>query len=81
MPTLMSSGNPFLDPSPLQFEAPAFDRIRDEHFLILPHPAVATYEQRRAADRDRWLAGMRRLSRALAAGTRRVRTEAPPSGD
>jgi len=55
--------------------------IRDERFLILPHPAVATYEQRRAADRDRWLAGMRRLSRALAAGTRRVRTEAPPSGD
>ena len=32
-----------------------------ERFLILPHPEVATYEQRRAADRDRWLAGMARL--------------------
>jgi NAD(P)-dependent dehydrogenase (short-subunit alcohol dehydrogenase family) len=55
--------------------------IRDERFLILPHPAVATYEQRRAADRDRWLAGMRRLSKALAAGTRRVGTDAPPRAD
>lgn len=30
-------------------------------FLILPHPEVATYEQHRAGDRDRWLAGMRRV--------------------
>jgi NAD(P)-dependent dehydrogenase (short-subunit alcohol dehydrogenase family) len=30
-------------------------------FLILPHPQVADFERRRAADRDRWLAGMRRL--------------------
>jgi NAD(P)-dependent dehydrogenase (short-subunit alcohol dehydrogenase family) len=29
-------------------------------FLILPHPQVAEYEQRRASDRDRWLSGMRR---------------------
>jgi NAD(P)-dependent dehydrogenase (short-subunit alcohol dehydrogenase family) len=35
--------------------------LRDERFLLLPHPEVATFEQRRAADRDRWLAGMRRL--------------------
>jgi NAD(P)-dependent dehydrogenase (short-subunit alcohol dehydrogenase family) len=53
--------------------------IRDERFLILPHPDVATFEQRRAADRDRWLAGMRRLSTDLASGARRVNTEAPPS--
>jgi NAD(P)-dependent dehydrogenase (short-subunit alcohol dehydrogenase family) len=42
--------------------------IRAERFLILPHPEVATFEQRRTADRDRWLAGMRRLSSALASG-------------
>jgi NAD(P)-dependent dehydrogenase (short-subunit alcohol dehydrogenase family) len=30
-------------------------------FLILPHPEVAEYERRRAGDRDRWLAGMRRV--------------------
>jgi NAD(P)-dependent dehydrogenase (short-subunit alcohol dehydrogenase family) len=38
------------------------DGLRDERFLILPHPEVAAFEQRRAADRDRWLAGMRRLT-------------------
>lgn len=54
--------------------------IRDERFLILPHPDVATFEQRRAADRDRWLAGMRRLRADLASGARRASTEAPPSG-
>lgn len=36
--------------------------LRDERFLILPHPDVALYEQRRAGDRDRWLAGMQRLA-------------------
>jgi hypothetical protein len=35
--------------------------IADERFLILPHPEVADYEQRKAADRERWLAGMRKL--------------------
>lgn len=33
-------------------------------FLILPHPEVAEYERRRATDRDRWLAAMRRLRSA-----------------
>jgi len=39
--------------------------IGDERFLILPHPDVAIYEQRRAGDRDRWLRGMRRLQARL----------------
>ncbi|HEX6682721.1 MAG TPA: SDR family oxidoreductase [Candidatus Limnocylindrales bacterium] len=34
-----------------------------ERFLILPHPEVAMYQQRKAADPDRWLAGIRRLLR------------------
>jgi NAD(P)-dependent dehydrogenase (short-subunit alcohol dehydrogenase family) len=38
-----------------------------EHFLILPHPEVATYEQRRAGDRERWLRGMRRINSAMMA--------------
>ncbi|QGG94566.1 SDR family oxidoreductase [Actinomarinicola tropica] len=38
-----------------------------EEFLILPHPAVATYEQRRATDRERWLRGMRRAQAAMVA--------------
>lgn len=37
------------------------DGLRDERFLILPHPEVATYVQRKATDRDRWLGGMRKL--------------------
>ena len=33
----------------------------EERFLILPHPEVLTYMQRKTADYDRWLHGMRRL--------------------
>jgi NAD(P)-dependent dehydrogenase (short-subunit alcohol dehydrogenase family) len=43
------------------------EAIADERFLILPHPEVAVYEQRRAGDRDRWLRGMRRLQARLRA--------------
>ena len=39
--------------------------LADERFLILPHPEVAVYEQRRAQDRDRWLRGMRRFRARL----------------
>ncbi|HEX9887901.1 MAG TPA: SDR family NAD(P)-dependent oxidoreductase [Nitriliruptorales bacterium] len=42
------------------------DGLREGRFLHLPHPEVATYEQRRATDRERWLAGMRRLQATLA---------------
>ena len=34
-------------------------------FLILPHPEVREYLRRKAADPDRWLAGMRRFQTAL----------------
>ncbi len=37
--------------------------LRSETFLILPHPEVAGYEQKRAGDRDRWLGGMRKIQR------------------
>jgi len=35
--------------------------LAEGRFLIVPHPEVVEYEQRRAADRDRWLAGMRKV--------------------
>ena len=39
-----------------------------ERFLILPHPEVAGYWQGKAADPDRWLAGMRRLQARFSGG-------------
>ena len=39
--------------------------VAEERFLILPHPEVATYEHRRADDRERWLTGMRRVQASL----------------
>ena len=35
--------------------------LAEEKFLILPHPVVLTYMQRKTADYDRWITGMRRL--------------------
>lgn len=41
--------------------------LAEERFLILPHPEVAGYAARRAADPEGWLAGMRRLQARLIA--------------
>ncbi|MFZ9630141.1 MAG: SDR family oxidoreductase [Ilumatobacteraceae bacterium] len=43
------------------------DAIRDERFLILPHPEVQRYRERKVADPDRWLAGMRSLQARIGA--------------
>jgi NAD(P)-dependent dehydrogenase (short-subunit alcohol dehydrogenase family) len=39
--------------------------IDAETFLILPHPEVRDFLQRKVADPDRWLRGMRRLRRSV----------------
>jgi NAD(P)-dependent dehydrogenase (short-subunit alcohol dehydrogenase family) len=39
--------------------------IESERFLILPHPEVLEYFQRKANDYDRWLRGMRRLQASV----------------
>jgi NAD(P)-dependent dehydrogenase (short-subunit alcohol dehydrogenase family) len=44
------------------------EAVRDERFLVLPHPEVLTFFQRKSSDYDRWLAGMRRLQRAVSGG-------------
>jgi NAD(P)-dependent dehydrogenase (short-subunit alcohol dehydrogenase family) len=44
------------------------DGLERGHFLVLTHPEVLTYLQRKAADYDRWLAGMRRIRDALRGG-------------
>jgi NAD(P)-dependent dehydrogenase (short-subunit alcohol dehydrogenase family) len=39
--------------------------IRDETFLILPHPVVLDYFQRKSIDYDRWISGMQHLNEQL----------------
>ena len=40
--------------------------VAEGRFLIVPHPEVIAYFQSKAADYDRWIAGMRRLRQRLA---------------
>jgi NAD(P)-dependent dehydrogenase (short-subunit alcohol dehydrogenase family) len=59
-----SAGDLVLAPTAIEPEAVAdalFAGIEEDRFLILPHPEVAGYYQARAAEPDRWLAGMNHL--------------------
>jgi NAD(P)-dependent dehydrogenase (short-subunit alcohol dehydrogenase family) len=49
---------------PDEVAAVTLQAIEQERFLVLPHPEVLTFFQRKAMDYDRWLAGMRRLQSA-----------------
>ncbi len=65
----------FLAPTAVTPEQVAQDVIRamrDETFLVLPHPEVRTFMQRKTADYDRWLGGMRRLREKVMAGIQPV---------
>jgi NAD(P)-dependent dehydrogenase (short-subunit alcohol dehydrogenase family) len=69
-----SSGPAFLLEGALEPEVVAertVEGIRDERFLILPHPEVMTYFQRKASDYERWLRGMRRLDAETRTGKKR----------
>lgn len=48
---------------PAQVAEAVVQGMREERFLILPHPEVLTYMQRKTADYDRWIKGMRRYRR------------------
>jgi NAD(P)-dependent dehydrogenase (short-subunit alcohol dehydrogenase family) len=48
---------------PEQVAEAVVQALRDERFLILPHPEVATYFRGKAENHDRWLGGMRKLQR------------------
>jgi NAD(P)-dependent dehydrogenase (short-subunit alcohol dehydrogenase family) len=56
---------------PEQVAADVLQAMREERFLILPHPEVGRYMRNRGADHDRWLEGMRRLQAQLGGLERR----------
>jgi NAD(P)-dependent dehydrogenase (short-subunit alcohol dehydrogenase family) len=55
---------------PEQVADAVVEGMRSESFLILPHPDVAEYFNRKARDYDRWLRGMRRLRANIVAANR-----------
>lgn len=57
--TSVVASGPMLEPD--QVAEAVVEAMREERFLVLPHPDVATYMRHRAEDPERWLRGMRRL--------------------
>jgi NAD(P)-dependent dehydrogenase (short-subunit alcohol dehydrogenase family) len=65
--TAMTAGNPdgvasvdgMIEPE--QVAEVVTQALAEERFLVLPHPEVAQYIQRKAGDYDRWIRGMQRL--------------------
>jgi NAD(P)-dependent dehydrogenase (short-subunit alcohol dehydrogenase family) len=51
-----------------QVAADVLATMREEKFLVLPHPEVAKYFLNKAQDYDRWLGGMQKLYALHAAG-------------
>jgi NAD(P)-dependent dehydrogenase (short-subunit alcohol dehydrogenase family) len=54
--------------TPEQVAKAAVQGVAEERFLILPHPEVALYMQRRAQDHERWLSALRSLQQKLSPG-------------
>lgn len=53
---------------PEQVVETVIEALDEERFLVLPHPEVLQYMQRKTADYDRWLNGMRRLKERYTSG-------------
>jgi NAD(P)-dependent dehydrogenase (short-subunit alcohol dehydrogenase family) len=50
---------------PQDVAAVVVDAMREERFLILPHPEVLEFFRRKGSDYDRWIAGMQRLQATI----------------
>ncbi len=61
--TRQAAGDGILEPDDVA--TACVEAMREGRFLVLPHPEVETYFQRKATDYDRWLGGMRRFRRNL----------------
>ncbi|GAS99071.1 short-chain dehydrogenase/reductase SDR [Mycolicibacterium canariasense] len=48
-----------------QVAAATLSGVRDDRFLVLPHPAVLDMYRGKGTDYERWIAGMRRYQRSL----------------
>ena len=67
-----SAGRALMEPGAVDPDDVARDLLaamEDGRFFVLPHPEVAEMYAHRAADPDRWLAGMRKMAAALPAVT------------
>ena len=56
--------------TPEAVAAAVVEAMAEERFLVLPHPEVLSFLQRKTADIDRWLRGMRRLREKVMASGR-----------
>ncbi len=63
----VAAGDGILQPE--QLADVVVEAMAQERFLVLPHPEVQTYRERKASDIDRWLSGMRRFQSRLYAET------------
>lgn len=53
-----AAGMAFIEPE--EVAEAVLTGLAERRFLILPHPRVSEFEQRRSGDRERWLSGMRK---------------------
>jgi NAD(P)-dependent dehydrogenase (short-subunit alcohol dehydrogenase family) len=51
--------------SPADVAAATLEAVREDRFLVLPHPAVLDMYRGKGSDYDRWISGMRRYQRTL----------------
>jgi hypothetical protein len=54
---------------PAEVARMVIEAMEQERFMILSHPTVQEYMQRKINNRDRWLSGMRRLRDKIYGGS------------